>query len=135
MELPLLVVGEELEEDEEEDEFREKGVVTGEFVACDAGRKQEDVSWCCDSEEKELWLNVRKLNIYKLSRRGTYTLRQGDEHDVEDEHPEWAHVIFHNLPSVVLRSNRIPPFAPVVESQSRAPQHRNCHNVIQPLGR
>jgi hypothetical protein len=39
MELPLLVVGEELEEDEEEDKLREEGVVAAEFVACDAGRE------------------------------------------------------------------------------------------------
>lgn len=54
MELPLLVVCEELEEDKEEDEFREEVVIAAEFIACEAGCEQEDVGWCCDGEEKEL---------------------------------------------------------------------------------
>jgi hypothetical protein len=55
---PLLLVGEELEDDEAEDEFWEDGVVGREGVAAEAGGEEEDVGGCCDEEEEELCISA-----------------------------------------------------------------------------
>jgi hypothetical protein len=52
--VPLLAVGEELHDDDEEHEAAEDGVVTGEFVAGDAGAEEEEVCGGGDEPEEDL---------------------------------------------------------------------------------
>ena len=50
----MLLVGEELDYDEDENELREYAVVGVDVVAFDSGDEEEDVGWGCDGEEEEL---------------------------------------------------------------------------------
>jgi hypothetical protein len=49
--VPLLLVGEEFDEHEDEDGFREDGVINPEVVTSYSGAQQENVCWCCDEEK------------------------------------------------------------------------------------
>ena len=52
--VPLLLVGEEFDDDEDENDFGENAVVNIDVVAFDSGNEEEDVGWGCDGEEEEL---------------------------------------------------------------------------------
>jgi hypothetical protein len=60
----------------------------------------------------------------------TYILRQRNEHYVENEHRNWSDVVLDSVPSVVFASHLVTTFAPVVECQTCAPDHRQGHNVV-----
>jgi len=60
----------------------------------------------------------------------THVLRQGNEDYVEEKHREWSDVILHSIPSIVFASHLVATFAPVVECQTCAPDHRQGHDVV-----
>lgn len=72
MEGPLLMVGEELEEHEQEDKFGKEVVVGGEAVAREARGEEEDVGGCCDGAKEDLGRLV--LDNRKCEVRGVLTL-------------------------------------------------------------
>ena len=48
----------------------------------------------------------------------SHTLGQGNEDHVEDEEQRRADIFFQDLPSIILRTNAIASFAPVIICQS-----------------
>lgn len=72
LEVPLLVVGDGFDEDEEDHNAGEDEVGEGELgVLFQLGEEEEDVGWGCDGEEEE-------------------GLAEADEEDVEEEEEEFV---------------------------------------------
>lgn len=60
----------------------------------------------------------------------THVLRQGNEDYVEEKHRDWSDIVLDSIPSVVFASHLVATFAPVVECQTCAPDHRQGHDVV-----
>jgi hypothetical protein len=60
-----------------------------------------------------------------------YTLSQRDEGDVQNEHADGTNAVLDNLPPVVLAADRVSALAPVVERQTRAPDDRYRHDMVE----
>jgi hypothetical protein len=58
-------------------------------------------------------------------------LTQRDEGDVENEHADWADVVFDYGPAIVFASDGVTAFAPVVESQAHAPDDGDSHYMVE----
>ena len=101
LEVPLLTIGEELDEDEEEYGARKRHIGQTECLGTLVIRgDNKDVGWGRDEKEEQ-------------------GLGQCDESKVEDgENKSVAHLGAHDLPAVVLGTDGVSSFAPVVESQA-----------------
>lgn len=101
LEIPLLAIGEKFNKNKEEDSAREDQVRKSEFLGClVVCRDNKNVGWGSDKEEQE-------------------GLGQCYEAEVEDcENKVIVHFGTHDLPAVILGTDRVSSFAPVVESQA-----------------
>lgn len=108
VELPLLLVCEVFDDDERKGEAREEEVREGEGRCC--RRRRGGVFHLRQQEEVVGWRGDREQ---QQGLRGT------DEHNVEDEEQKpVVDLAAHVLPAVVLRSDLVATFAPVVVGQA-----------------
>lgn len=101
LEVPLLLVGEVFDDEEEECKAREGKVGETERFSSREAREENEVVGRRRHEQKQQRLN------------------EADKGNVEQEEEEAVvNMRLHDLPAVVLRTDLIPSLAPVVERQS-----------------
>lgn len=101
LEVPLLLIGKVLDDDEEEGSARK----------CQIGKSKDLCALVVRSDNERVG---RRSDEQKQQRLGN-----GNERQVEDrKHKSVVHFRAHNLPAVILRADRVASFAPIVEGQA-----------------
>lgn len=117
MKVPLLLICEIFEDDDEEQDACEYYFVDGHLGLRDEGGEESNVRWSRYEAEEEL----RRLLVLGMSVifwSSSYVLVRRDEGYVEDEEGPFRNPALENLPTVVLGALLIPSFSPIVECES-----------------
>lgn len=132
MEVPLLSVGEPLNNNEDDEEAGEDVFDCG-HGRVEARGQEEDVGGRCHGEEEDLMI----LSVSWVSRnsdgKSAYTLDGRSEEDVQQEEGRCSNPALDQIPTVVLATDLVTSSAPVVEGQAQCPQNTECHHVVHPL--